>query len=245
MMRTLRNNILIGLILITPLAVTALTINWLFTVITSAFLAFLPKPWREGDHELLLRVLALFVALALLFLVGLFVRQVAGRRLYRWSEQLLVHVPLINKIYVFVRQVLETLFARRQTLFKEVVVLEYPRAGVYSLGFVTAATPPTTGGLLRPLAPGDEYLSVFIPTTPNPTSGWFCIVARSQVIVLPMSAGEGMKLVISGGAVYPGTAGQEEPSLLDQLERWLAGQGRTDVRLPGRAPPGPLPEGYD
>lgn len=233
MIRKLRNNILIGLVLITPLAVTAFTINWLFTLSTNFFLAFLPKMLREGDNAMLRRLLALLVALGLLFLIGFFVRHYAGRRLYLWGERLLTRVPFINRIYIFVRQLLATVFAQQQTMFKEVVLFQYPRPGVYAMGFVTSAVPSNITSRLEPLREGDEYLSVFVPTAPNPTSGWFYVVARSQLTPLPISTGDAMKLILSGGSVFPGSGPQpEESDLLSRLEHWLAQQGRSGAELP-------------
>ena len=101
------------------------------------------------------------------------------------------------------------------------------------MGFVTSAVPADIASRLEPLREGDEYLSVFVPTAPNPTSGWFYVVARSQLTPLPLSTGDAMKLILSGGSVFPGAGPQpEESDLLSRLEHWLAQQGRTGAALP-------------
>jgi uncharacterized membrane protein len=235
--KTVRNNIIVGLLLVTPLAVTAIVFNGLFKFVTNRFMIFFPKALRDSNVDLLLRVGALLVVLILLFFVGLFVRNLLGRRMYQRAEKLVTRIPLFNRIYLLTRQVIESLFTQRNTLFQEVVLLEYPRAGVYAMGFVTAVVPAEVRAETKELDASSDLLSVFIPTTPNPTSGWLCIVPRSQVMHLSMSPTDGMKLVISGGAVFPGEAKAEaEHSLLEKLQEWA---GRADQEHPptGSAPP--------
>jgi uncharacterized membrane protein len=232
--RSIRTNILVGLLLMTPIVVTAFVINWLFRFITNRVLVFLPKHLREGDQEILWRIAALLIVIVILYLAGLLLRNILGKRLYHLGDRLLARTPVINRIYVGTRQVIEALFQQRQTLFQEVVLLEYPRPGVYSMGFVTAIVPPSYTAQLNEQIRGEECLSIFIPTTPNPTSGWFCIVPRSSVIKLNMSTGEAMKLIVSGGAVFPGEVSSKTPtSLLDMLHDWSDKEET--------APPNPLP----
>ena len=218
--RSIRNNIMVGLVLVTPLVITAFVVNWLFRFITNNFLIFLPKDLHSTQYELLFRCLALFFVLFVLFFIGLLIRNILGKRLYQLGDHILTRIPVVSRIYISVRQVIEALFMQRQTLFTEVVFLEYPRQGVYSLGFVTAVAPPETVQHLKKA--DSEYLSVFIPTTPNPTSGWFCLIPRSQTISVPISTGDAMKLIISGGAVFPGQEIQlNKPTLLDKLNEWV------------------------
>lgn len=219
--KSIRTNILVGLLLMTPIVVTAFVINWLFRFITNRVLVFLPRHVREGDHEVLWRLAALVIVIVILYLAGLLLRNILGKRLYQLGDRLLARTPIINRVYVGTRQVIEALFQQRQTLFQEVVMLEYPRPGVYSMGFVTAIVPPQYTRLLNAQASVEECLSVFIPTTPNPTSGWFCIVPRSSTIKLEMTTGEAMKLIVSGGAVFPGDVTKKTPpSLVDLLHEW-------------------------
>lgn len=223
MFRSIRSNILVGLLLVTPIVVTAFVVNWLFTFITNRVLVFLPKHYREGDQEILWRMASLILVLVILFLMGVLVRNILGKRLYQVGDRLLARIPIVNSIYVGTRQVIEALFQQRQTLFQEVVLIQYPRPGVYSVGFVTAVVPERERFQMSEAFRREECLSVFIPTTPNPTSGWFCIIPRSEVIKLSMTSGEAMKLIMSGGAVFPGDTSKAlatPPSLVELLHTW-------------------------
>ncbi len=237
MLRSIRNNILVGLLLVTPIVVTSFVVNWLFTFITNRVLVFLPKHLREGDQEILWRLASLVLVLVLMFAIGLLVRNILGKRLYQLGDRLLGRIPIVNSLYVGTRQVIEALFQQRQTLFQEVVLIQYPRPGVYAVGFVTAVVPADFKPYLPASQQNEEFISVFIPTTPNPTSGWFCIVPRSQSIKLAMTSGEAMKLIMSGGAVFPGdtTSAQTAPkSLLDLLHDWTAErENGKDTAKPG------------
>jgi uncharacterized membrane protein len=233
--KSVRNNIVVGLLLMTPLVITAFVVNGLFKFVTNRFMFFFPKALRDSDLELLLRIGALLAVLVLLYFVGLFARHILGRRIYQRAEKVLTRIPLFNRIYIVTRQVIEALFTQRNTIFQEVVALQYPRTGVYSVGFVTARVPNKARKDLGVEDAASELLSVFIPTTPNPTSGWFCIVPRSEVTPLPMSPTEGMKLIVSGGAVFPGEGKVlEEHSLLEKLQEWA---GRSEQEPPA-GPPG-------
>jgi uncharacterized membrane protein len=131
-------------------------------------------------------------------------------------------MPGIKLFYNFFRQIIEVVFANRDSSFKEVVLIEYPRPGAYALGFVTALLPEHFRGHIANAKPGEECVSVFIPATPNPTSGWFAIVPRSQLIPLKMTQAEGMKLIVSCGAIYPGSQRAfGQTSLLDKLGTWV------------------------
>lgn len=238
MLKSMRNNILVGLLLVTPIVVTAFVVNWLFTFITNRVLVFLPKHYREGDQEILWRLASLVLVLVVMFLIGVLVRNILGKRLYQLGDRLLARIPVVNSLYVGTRQVIEALVQQRQTLFQEVVLVQYPRPGVYAVGFVTAVVPPEFKTHLPGPAQVEECISVFIPTTPNPTSGWFCMVPRSEVVKLNMTSGEAMKLIVSGGAVFPGDNGSNRappPSLLELLHDWAA-EGE-----PAKKPSNPAP----
>jgi uncharacterized membrane protein len=236
--RALRNNILTGLFLVTPIAIAVFVVQWLFTLITDRAIPFIPREVRDLHPELLFRLIALVLFLAVLFLLGLFVRNIIGARLYRLGDAVLSRIPVFNKIYISVRQIGEALLAQSQTLFQEVVLVEYPRKGVFSLGFVTAAVPPAFVKNLPPPHAGQPLLGVFIPTTPNPTSGLLIFVQKSETFALPISVGEAMKLVVSGGALYPGGAERVDirPTFLDKLQEWAAREGRPDAE-PGAPSP--------
>jgi len=223
--RSVRNNILFGLILLTPIVITGFVANWLFTFITNRIIAFVPKAFIAQFPSQLVwfRVAALLVVILMLFFIGLLARNIFGRRLYQLGDRLLARIPLINKIYLFIRQISETILDQSQTMFKEVVALEWPRKGLYAVGFVTAIVPPNILGALQHAPQKAAWIVVFVPTVPNPTPGFFCLVPREESHVLPLSVADAMKLMISAGAVFPGIPQMDDsPTLLDKLEVWLA-----------------------
>jgi uncharacterized membrane protein len=114
------------------------------------------------------------------------------------TEQAVARVPLLNRIYSFFKEVSNTMFSGKKSAFERVVLVEFPRPGVYSIGFVTNETQGEAQALTQ-----ETVVNVFVPTTPNPTSGFLILVPRKQIIEMKMSVADGMKMVISGGAVTP------------------------------------------
>lgn len=236
--KALRFNVLLGLLLVTPLVVTLFIVQFLFNFLTQN-VAFdlltnlLPEVLRDtGFGKVLAQVLALIMALMVLFLIGFFVRSFLGKRLYNLGERVLGRIPVFNKIYLWVRQISEGIFAQRQTLFQDVVLVEYPRRGVYSIGFVTAPTPnDITVSIATP--PETEVVSLFIPTTPNPTSGMMIMAPRGELTYLSISVQDAMKFVISAGAVAPGEdTSVDRPTLIDKIEGWLTREARGEAESP-------------
>jgi uncharacterized membrane protein len=218
---------IVGLILVTPIVVTVFVVDFLFRLTTKWVLKFVPPAAVEEYSALFFQAAALVLVLVVVFFIGLLTRNIIGQKLYRLGDMLLARIPFINKIYVTVRQISEALVDQSQTMFKEVVLVEYPRKGLYTVGFITAAVPQEVVALIPEHADG-EYVSVFVATVPNPTSGFFVLVPRSQVRVLPISVADGMKMVISAGAVYPGSESLDNrPTLLDKLEAWVTRDGKT------------------
>ena len=224
--KTIRNNILFGALIITPVVVTIIVLKWLFTMITDVTLTFVPKAIWE-HNVVLFRIGALVLELAVVFLIGALVRNIIGKRLYQFAERFVTSIPLMNKVYVAIRQILESFLSDRKSKFSEVVSLDYPHPGIKSLGFVTGTVPADVVARMPKLAEGDEYVAVFVPTAPNPTTGWLCMIERSKVTPLPMSPGEGMKIIVSAGAAFQenAQAGTHEPTFLDKLDSWMAKQG--------------------
>ena len=200
----IRGYFLTGLVAVLPLVVTIwilyrvfLFIDTRLTAIIEPFGPFLPGPWMGKG-------LTLLAILILLLLVGLFVRNVIGRRLLAWGEGLLYRVPIVRRIYPFVRQVSNALLGQKKRFFQRVVLVEYPRKGVYSLGFVTKEAAPEIEKKIK-----KRLLTVFISTTPNPTSGVLMLFPEKDTIPLEMSVEEGMKLIVSGGTVIPPSKNRE------------------------------------
>jgi uncharacterized membrane protein len=199
----LKNDLIAGLLVIIPLATTI----WLtYTVSTWVinFLTRIPQQLNPFDnlHPVLLNLLNLLVGLAvplsLILLIGLMARNFVGRWLLDFGERLLQAIPLAGSVYKTLKQLLETLLRDSGNRFRRVVLVEYPRNGVWSLGFVTGVI----SGELQSHFSG-PMLGVFIPTTPNPTTGWYAVVPEDAVVNLSMSIEDAFKVIISGGIVSP------------------------------------------
>lgn len=199
----LKNDLIAGLLVIIPLATTI----WLtYTIATWVidFLTRVPKQLNpfDGLHPILVNLLNFTVGLAVplmsILFIGLMARNIAGRWLLEFGERLLQAIPLAGAIYKTLKQLLETLLRDTNGKFRRVVLVEYPRPGIWSLGFVTGAI----GAEVQSHFPND-MLSVFIPTTPNPTTGWYAIVPEADVITLSMPIEDAFKVIISGGIVSP------------------------------------------
>jgi uncharacterized membrane protein len=199
----LKNDLIAGLLVIIPLATTI----WLsFTIANWAinFLTRVPKQLNPFNdlHPFLINLINLVVGFAvpLLFIlfIGLMARNIAGRWLLDVGERLLQAIPLAGSVYKTLKQILETLLRDSNNKFRRVVLVEYPRKGIWALAFVTG----TVNMNIQADVP-QSMLSVVIPTTPNPTSGWFAVVPENEVINLAISIEDAFKLLISGGIVGP------------------------------------------
>lgn len=247
--RILRNNIVVGLVLVAPIVITLFIVHFLVRLVANFWvtkaltdLIFKWFPYTLQDRSAwftLSQFVAVVLVLGLLFLLGFFVRSFFGRRLYGLAERILVRIPVFNRIYVHVRHISEAVFAQRETMFKQVALIEYPRQGLYSVAFVTSTMPDEVRNIFLPQAGSEPQVAVFVPTTPNPTSGMMVFLPKSALRILPISVAEAMQLVVSAGAVYPGDDGpsQDRPTLLDKLEQWITRE--TDLEPVHTEPPAP------
>lgn len=216
--KSIRTNMLIGLLLITPLVVTLIIVNLLFTFITNSLV---PQAWLQSNLAVLYRLAALGIVVLGVYLIGFLARNMIGRGLYRLGDRIMVQIPVIKSIYLAVRRVSESLASSKEVMFKQVVAIQFPRHGVYSLGFLTASLPPEIARTELGLAEEDDYVNVFVPTAPNPTSGFMLIVSRREIKPLKLSVGDAMKMLLSGGAVLPMGSDAKPQSLLDHLDAWI------------------------
>lgn len=201
----LKNDLIAGLLVVIPLATTI----WLSYVIANwaiKFLTEVPKQINPFDSlnpivtNLLNFSVGLTVPFALILLIGLMARNIVGRWLLDVGEKILQGIPLAGSIYKTLKQILETLFRDSESKFSRVVMVEYPRKGIWSVGFVTGKiTDMIQSQFDKPM------LSIFIPTTPNPTSGWYVVIPAEEVITLSLSIEDAFKILISGGIVSPNT----------------------------------------
>jgi len=199
--RSVRRAFLAGAIVLAPLAVTVWVFSWLIGVIggpgRQIFERLLPESWFEGN-EWLWTLVAAVLALLCVTVLGYLSSYVAGRFLLGQTERIMQRVPLIGAVYKTSKQIIATFSAERRAVFEKVVLIEFPRPGCYAIGFLTSREPSEMAA-----ASGEELWNIFVPTTPNPTSGFLVLLPRRAVTELRMSIGEGMKLIISGGAVVP------------------------------------------
>ena len=201
----LKNDLIAGLLVVIPLATTI----WLtYTVSTWVvrFLTRFPKQLNpfSGLHPLLVDVLNLAIGLAVpllsILLIGLMARNIAGRWLLDLGERILQSIPLAGSVYKTLQQILQTFLQDSKNRFRRVILVEYPRRGLWAIAFVTGAmATAATGG-------PNKMLSIFIPTTPNPTSGWYAVVPEEDVINLSISIEDAFKVLLSGGIVGPDLA---------------------------------------
>lgn len=203
MFRSLRNAFLTGIVVILPLGVTIIIINFLLqrlgTPASNFFFWFLDAQWRDAPGaKLALEIVSVFFVFCLITLFGYGSRFVVGRILLRWLERLLDAVPLINTVYRTVKQIVDTFSQQENAVFQEVVLLEYPRKRSYVIGFLTSHAKGETQEVT-----GETIANIFVPTTPNPTSGFLLMIPETDITRLQMSVTDGMKLIISGGAVVP------------------------------------------
>ncbi len=194
----MRKYLIAGLLVWLPLGVTVLVIKLLVELMDKTLL-LLPPVWRPdallGFH---LPGLGLVLSILVVFATGVVVANFLGHRLVAAWESLLSRIPLVRSIYTGVKQVAETVFSSSTQSFRKVLLVEYPRRGMWCLGFQTG-----TGLGEVQARTGGEVVAVFIPTTPNPTSGFVIMVPRTDIIELEMDIDEGLKMIISMGVVVP------------------------------------------
>lgn len=203
MFRSLRNAFITGIVVILPLGVTFILINFLLDRLgnpaSQFFFWYLDSEWRNLPAvKFALEATSVFVVFSLITVFGYGSRFVLGRIILVGLERLLDRVPFINTVYRTVKQIVDTFSQQEKAVFQEVVLIEYPRKRCYVLGFLTS----TAKGEIQANT-GEHIVNVFVPTTPNPTSGFLLMLPEEDIKQLQMSIADGMKLVISGGAVVP------------------------------------------
>jgi uncharacterized membrane protein len=203
----LRAYFLTGVIVTAPISITIFLVWQFLTFLDTHVAGLLPARYNPENYlPFSLPGLGLLLMLAFLTLVGMLTAGLAGRTLVRMGERLLSRMPVVRGVYSTLKQIFETVLAQKSRSFREVVLVEYPRRGIGAIGFVTG---PTRGEIQT--RSGEELVNVFLPTTPNPTSGFLLFVPKSDLIHLDMSIEEGIKMVISGGIVAPSAEAEAEP----------------------------------
>ncbi len=203
MSRKFRNAFLTGLLIFLPLGTTVFVLNFLLDLFKApvtrlAFELGLSEDSFFFGLETLLAALGLVVGVIGLTLLGFLSNYVLGKFFISTTEKFLDKVPFFSTVYRSVKQIVETFGKENRAVFKAVVLVEYPRKDCWVLGFLTGEASSHTEKLV-----GRKMSNVFVPTTPNPTSGFLLLMPREEVHYLDMSVGDGMKMLISGGAVVP------------------------------------------
>jgi uncharacterized membrane protein len=198
-MKSIRKWLLAGLLVIVPVMVTLWVLEWIVSSLDKTLL-ILPDGWHPdkliGFH---IPGFGVLLALAILLFVGAVASNFLGKKLVAWWDALLNRIPVVRSIYSAVKQVSDTLFSDSGNAFRTAVLIEWPRKDVWTIAFITG----TPGGdVINYLQ--DEYVSVYVPTTPNPTGGYFIMLKKSDCIELKMSVDEALKYIVSMGVVVPG-----------------------------------------
>ncbi|MFC1631800.1 DUF502 domain-containing protein [Candidatus Omnitrophota bacterium] len=202
MLKRIKNNFLTGLVVLLPVVLTVTIFTFLVkqinTKVLSPMLNFFSLHFYNPYWTYAAKGLAFLLAIFLIIVVGSATKLILLRNFFSFWERLLFKVPTIGKIYSTIKQISRALFGQGKHVFEQVVLIEYPRKGIYSLGFVTSsacAEVKNTTGL--------DAVYVFIPTTPNPTNGFFLVVPKDEVLPLELSVADAFKLVVSGGTFTP------------------------------------------
>ncbi len=194
--KSIRSHLLAGLVVWLPVIVTLVVVRFIVDLLDQS-MALLPDAYQPeqlfGFH---IPGFGVVLSLALLFVTGLIATNFLGQRLMRWSEAVLDRIPLVRSIYSATKQVMETVFSSNSQAFRKVLLIEYPRKGLWTIAFQTGAANPEVSEHT-----GKEMLSVFVPTTPNPTSGFLMMIEKSSAKSLSMSIDDALKLVISLGVM--------------------------------------------
>ncbi|MFN4282808.1 MAG: DUF502 domain-containing protein [Alphaproteobacteria bacterium] len=195
----LRTWLLAGVLVTAPIVITFYLIWWVIHFIDAIVTPLIPLRYQPETYlQFGVPGLGLIIVLIALTFIGALTTSLLGRYFLTLNDRVLARMPVVRGIYGATKQVFETIFSSKGNAFRSVVLVEFPRAGAWCLGFVTATT---TGEIADHAAA--PLVSIFVPTTPNPTSGYLLFVPKSDVIELQMTVEEGLKMIVSGGIVTP------------------------------------------
>ena len=208
----LRNNFIAGVVVIAPIGLTVWLIWTVVGWVDGFVMPFVPRAYHpdelvnyyvglEGEDRVNFDIRGVGVVVFLLFtiLLGWIAKGLVGRSFIRWGEDLVGRLPVVRSIYNAVKQIAQTVFARTDSRFDKACLIEFPRRGTWLVAFISGPAQ----GELRARLPGEDFVAVFVPTTPNPTTGFLLFLPRSEIVELDMTPEEAAKLVISAGLIYP------------------------------------------
>ena len=222
MLARLRTSFLTGIVVIAPVALTI----WLIWSVIGWFdglvLPFVPDAYRPEKilntffgYELKLNIRGVGVVVFLVFatLVGWLAKGLIGRSFIKYAENLVNRMPVVRSFYSGIKQIAETVFAQQERSFEKACMIEYPRKGIWAIGFISTTA---KGEIAERNSSKGPMISVFVPTTPNPTSGFLLFFPKADIVELDMSIEDAAKLVISAGLVYPPTKKTSSKSTIEK-----------------------------
>lgn len=200
LLQRLRNNFLTGLVVVAPIILTIYVIYLIVGFIDTRVTPLIPTRYHP-ENLLGVNIFGFGVIIFVVFttVVGMLTKGLFGRQMVRFGEGLVERTPVVRSIYNAVKQIVETIFSQSQSSFQKACLVEYPRKGIWAVAFVSTEAKGELPGKMSE----NDALSVFLPTTPNPTSGFLLFVPRRDVVILDMSVEEAAKMVISAGLVVP------------------------------------------
>lgn len=234
-MSRLRTYFLTGLIITAPLVITIYLIWTLIEWVDSWVIPYIPDVYNPDNYvPFHVPGFGLVAAIFAVTAIGFLTANIVGRSVVGYGEYLLGRMPVVRNLYNGLKQIFETVLSDQSATFQKVGLLEYPRKGVWALVFIATDTKGEVDRRLKSM--GEETISVFLPTTPNPTSGFLLFVPKEDIIILDMSVEDGAKLVISAGLVAPGENRKGKPGSPDGTDA-LAALISNPRSLPGPEEP--------
>jgi len=208
----MRKYFVTGLLILVPIAITLWVLKLIISTMDQSLL-LLPEQWQpQALFGFYVPGVGTILTLLIVFLTGVATRNFIGKRLVYLWESLLIRIPIVNTIYTSVKQVSDTLFSSSGNAFRKALLVQYPRQGSWTIAFLTG----TPGGDVKNHLTGD-YVSVYVPTTPNPTSGFFLMMPREDTIELDMTVDEALKYIVSMGVVAPELVRKAEAAQAEAL----------------------------
>jgi len=189
-----KNYFITGLFSIIPLAITFTIIKWLFQFFSKPGKQMINYILPNTNAPIIENIIGFVLTFLFIYLIGVIISNVIGRRLYSFFEKILAKIPLINYIYNTIKQITDTLRISQKQAFKKVVYIEYPKKDIWTIALVTGESKDSEG---------NEYYQIFVPTTPNPTSGFMLYIKKENTKETNMNIDEGLKIIISGGMLAP------------------------------------------
>ena len=189
-----KNYFITGLFSIIPLAITFTIIKWLFQFFSKPGKKMINYILPNSNAPIIENIIGFVLTFLFIYLIGVIISNVIGRRLYSFFEKILAKIPLINYIYNTIKQITDTLRISQKQAFKKVVYIEYPKKDIWTIALVTGESKDSEG---------NEYYQIFVPTTPNPTSGFMLYIKKENTKETNMNIDEGLKIIISGGMLAP------------------------------------------